>query len=171
MEDVIHSIQRIPSTPHGGDEKSLTLLAAKKEESPPAATDSDTSGISEVDVREPYLSYRKAIRKMENSRTRQDCNEIAGSPGSQLKCFICGSNGHLVPRCRMRHTFAMRSKTAAMEKKGEEMGKDDPKPTLSVAGAIGAVCAVSAKQFPMMVVDAAATSALISKPWLYTQCE
>ena len=50
------------------------------------------------------------------------------------------------------------------------MGNDSD-PALTVAGAIGAACAVSGKQTATMVVDTGATCVPVSKSWFHDHCE
>ena len=64
----------------------------------------------------------------------------------------------------------MRGKTRRAEQHDKEIGNGDPEPTLTVAGTIGEVCAVSDDQTSPMVVDAGVTSTLVSKSRLETHC-
>ena len=64
----------------------------------------------------------------------------------------------------------MRGKTRRAEEHDKEIGNGDPEPTLTVAGTIGEVCAVSDDQTSPTVVDAKVTSTPVSKSRLETHC-
>ena len=77
---------------------------------------------------------------------------------------------YLVPRHSERNASDVRGGTQQAEQHGNGLGKDDPKSTITGAGAIGEVHTAPDDPIWLIFGDAGTTSARVSKSWLGAHC-